>query len=119
MFSARSTLLVGAVAAISALPAVLAADQRSMSRVININSVTDFCLYAPPDGGEVAQFEAEEVAYCLRDGYGTRVMPSGTIQSEYRRRSAQRTPCRLTDTSSWLRRALCQDAVVRAGDWYG
>ena len=123
MHAARSLLLLGTLAATAA------AQQDSMSRVININNrelpdrvlgseggrprrapatrtrpvalrcrpflraspltprplraVDDFCLYAPPNGGGVAEHEAEEVAYCTKSGYGTRVFPEGTIQGAH------------------------------------
>ncbi|CEH18535.1 hypothetical protein CBOM_05264 [Ceraceosorus bombacis] len=66
--------------AVALLAAVASAqDPNSMSRVININSVTDFCVYAPPNGGAVADFESSVVSYCTKSGYGTRLIPQGTI----------------------------------------
>ncbi|KAG9034611.1 hypothetical protein FRB95_012931 [Tulasnella sp. JGI-2019a] len=44
-----------------------------------INSVTDFCLYGPPSPNTISMDEEIEVAYCLNEGYGTRVFPPGTI----------------------------------------
>lgn len=44
----------------------------------------DFCLWAPPysDGhnSSVGQVEEIMVAWCLNDGYGTRLIPDGTIK---------------------------------------
>lgn len=54
-------------------------SQTSMCQNIYINSITDFCLFAPPNGGEVATFEAVEVSYCTKAGRGTRLIPEGTI----------------------------------------
>ncbi|CAE6380717.1 unnamed protein product [Rhizoctonia solani] len=59
------------------------ASQTSMCQNIYINSVNDFCLWAPPytDGknSSVGQVEQIMVAWCLNDGYGTRLIPDGTI----------------------------------------
>ncbi|GAB1521205.1 hypothetical protein RhiTH_004296 [Rhizoctonia solani] len=53
------------------------------SQNVYINSVNDFCLWAPPytDGhnSSVGQVEEIMVAWCLNDGYGTRLIPDGTI----------------------------------------
>ncbi|CAE6454611.1 unnamed protein product [Rhizoctonia solani] len=59
------------------------AAQNSMCQNVYINSVNDFCLWAPPytDGhnSSVGQVEEIMVAWCLNDGYGTRLIPDGTI----------------------------------------
>lgn len=42
----------------------------------------DFCIYGPPNPGPdsvIGNTERIEVAWCLKSGYGTRVMPEGTI----------------------------------------
>ncbi|PWN47024.1 hypothetical protein IE53DRAFT_364980 [Violaceomyces palustris] len=44
-----------------------------------LNSVTDFCLWGPPNGGAIADTERIEVAYCTKAGRGTRLFPPGTI----------------------------------------
>lgn len=42
--------------------------------------VDDFCLWAPPEpNGEIGETEREEVAWCTKSGYGTRVIPDGTL----------------------------------------
>lgn len=42
--------------------------------------VDDFCLWAPPQpNGEIGQTEREEVAWCTKSGYGTRVIPDYTL----------------------------------------
>lgn len=50
----------------------------------HVNSVTDFCLWAPPTpGGTVGDTEEIEVAWCTASGHGARVMPQGTIHSAH------------------------------------
>lgn len=47
-----------------------------------VNSVDDFCVFAPPEPGPesvIGNTERIEVAWCVQPGYGTRVMPPGTI----------------------------------------
>ena len=47
-----------------------------------VNSIQDFCLFAPHELGPVSQIGSMErtvVAWCLRPGYGTRIIPQGTI----------------------------------------
>lgn len=45
-----------------------------------INNVRDFCLWGPPSGQEeIGNVETEVVSYCLKQGYGTRLIPKGTI----------------------------------------
>jgi hypothetical protein len=40
----------------------------------------DFCLWAPPKGPTtIGETEQEEVAWCTKPGYGTRVIPPGAI----------------------------------------
>lgn len=42
----------------------------------------DFCLFAPPKPGAdsaIGNTERIEVSWCLKDGYGTRLIPDGTI----------------------------------------
>lgn len=49
---------------------------------ISVNSVDDFCLFAPPYSGSnatIGDTERVEVSWCLRDGYGTRLIADGTI----------------------------------------
>ncbi|CAD6884519.1 unnamed protein product [Tilletia controversa] len=54
----------------------------SLCQTVHINSVTDFCLWAPPTGpAEIGDTETEEVAYCTKDGYGTRLIPDNTFNS--------------------------------------
>ncbi|KAE8215861.1 hypothetical protein CF327_g897 [Tilletia walkeri] len=45
-----------------------------------INSVTDFCLWAPQYSASIGDRERDVVAYCTKSGYGTRLIPKGTIK---------------------------------------
>ncbi|GAA5901960.1 hypothetical protein JCM8208_006649 [Rhodotorula glutinis] len=59
-------------------------SQSSMCQTAHVNSVTDFCLWAPPTpGGTVGDTEEIEVAWCTASGHGARVMPQGTIKSAH------------------------------------
>ena len=47
-----------------------------------MNSLDDFCLFAPPNPGaasDIGDTERIEVAWCVQGGHGTRVIPDGTI----------------------------------------
>lgn len=51
-------------------------------RVRTVNSVDDFCIFAPPEPGAdsvIGNTERIEVAWCIKPGYGTRLIPDGTI----------------------------------------
>ncbi|KAK0544168.1 hypothetical protein OC846_003378 [Tilletia horrida] len=51
-------------------------------QTVHINSATDFCLYGPPTPGvEIGEIEGEVIAYCTKDGYGTRLIPDDTFTS--------------------------------------
>ncbi|KAI0078570.1 hypothetical protein K474DRAFT_882344 [Panus rudis PR-1116 ss-1] len=57
-------------------------DQNSNCQNVYVNSVDDFCLFAPPEpgpGSVIGNTERIEVAWCIKDGYGTRLIPDGTI----------------------------------------
>ena len=46
----------------------------------------DFCLFAPPEPGvlsTIGETERIEVAWCIKPGYGTRLIPDGTIQGAH------------------------------------
>lgn len=61
-----------------------ASNQNSYCQNVFINSVKDFCLFAPPYGQHtVGAFEEKMVSYCLKEGYGTRLIPDGTLKSAY------------------------------------
>ncbi|BGP56529.1 hypothetical protein JCM8202v2_004150 [Rhodotorula sphaerocarpa] len=56
----------------------------SMCQTSHVNSVTDFCLWAPPTpGGTIGDTEEIEVAWCTASGHGARVMPEGTVHSAH------------------------------------
>ncbi|GAA5911520.1 uncharacterized protein JCM6883_005783 [Sporobolomyces salmoneus] len=55
--------------------------QDSRCQTAIINSVDDFCLWAPPEPGEeVGNVEGEMVAWCTKEGHGTRIIPEGALQ---------------------------------------
>ncbi|EJT97838.1 hypothetical protein DACRYDRAFT_24793 [Dacryopinax primogenitus] len=60
-------------------------NQTSLCQNAYINGVDDFCLWAPPDTtyqgvpSSIGQTERIEVAWCMRSGYGTRLIPNGAI----------------------------------------
>ena len=54
----------------------------SCPNTLPVNSVDDFCIFAPPNPGPdsvIGNTERIEVAWCLKDGYGTRLIPENTI----------------------------------------
>lgn len=56
-------------------------NQDSLCQTAVINSIDDFCLWAPPTPGEeVGNIEGEMVAWCTKEGYGTRIIPEGALQ---------------------------------------
>ncbi|KZT01043.1 uncharacterized protein LAESUDRAFT_745569 [Laetiporus sulphureus 93-53] len=60
----------------------VSSSQSSMCQNAYLNSVDDFCLFAPPYPGSnstIGDTERIEVSWCLKDGYGTRVIPDGSI----------------------------------------
>ncbi|KAL4245453.1 macrophage activating glycoprotein [Abortiporus biennis] len=61
-------------------------DQNSMCQNAYLNSVDDFCLFAPPSPGansDIGNTERIEVAWCMKSGYGTRLIPDGTMQGAH------------------------------------
>ncbi|BGP25763.1 macrofage activating glycoprotein [Rhodotorula toruloides] len=59
-------------------------SQSSMCQTAFVNSVTDFCLWAPPaPGGTIGDTEEIEVAWCTASGHGARLMPQGTVHSAH------------------------------------
>ncbi|KAG8969308.1 hypothetical protein FRC03_003409 [Tulasnella sp. 419] len=57
--------------------------QDSNCQNLYINSIDDFCLWAPHTLAKVGDAERETVSYCLRSGYGTRLIPDGTIKGAH------------------------------------
>lgn len=61
-----------------------ASSQKSRCQNVFINSVKDFCLWAPPKpNSQVGATEELEVAWCMKPGYGTRLIPDGTIKGAH------------------------------------
>ncbi|KAF9043502.1 hypothetical protein BDZ89DRAFT_943726 [Hymenopellis radicata] len=57
-------------------------NQTSMCQNAYLNGIDDFCLWAPPQPGAdagIGNTERIEVAWCLKEGYGTRLIPNGAI----------------------------------------
>ncbi|GBE83972.1 hypothetical protein SCP_0510310 [Sparassis crispa] len=57
-------------------------NQTSECQNAYLNSVDDFCLFAPPEPGAnstIGDTERIEVAWCIKSGYGARLIPDGTI----------------------------------------
>lgn len=43
--------------------------------------MSDFCIWAPPDGpSTIGAAEHEAVAWCTKPGYGTRLIPGGALK---------------------------------------
>lgn len=63
-----------------------ATNPKAKCQNIFINSVKDFCLWGPPktSGSDtVGDLEAVMVSYCMKSGYGTRLIPDGTIHGAH------------------------------------
>ncbi|WVQ76916.1 hypothetical protein IAR50_006595 [Cryptococcus sp. DSM 104548] len=66
-------------------------SQDSNCQNVYINSVDDFCLWGPPstssdegDGSSsIGNVEEIVVSYCLKSGYGTRLIPEGTLSGAH------------------------------------
>ncbi|KAF8057519.1 hypothetical protein FPV67DRAFT_1724324 [Lyophyllum atratum] len=56
-----------------------AINQTSMARLLSINSVDDFCLFAPPAMANISDSETFEVAWCTQQRNNARVIPDGTL----------------------------------------
>jgi hypothetical protein len=53
----------------------------SLCQTSFVNSIDDFCLWAPSKPNSViADTEGEEVAWCTKPGRGTRLIPKGALQ---------------------------------------
>ncbi len=51
-----------------------------------VNSLDDFCLFAPPSpgpGSVIGNTERIEVSWCLQPGHGTRLIPDGAISGAH------------------------------------
>lgn len=61
-------------------------NQTSLSRLLTLNGVDDFCLFGPPENTPdslIGNVEPIVVAYCTKPRNGARIIPDGTIQSAH------------------------------------
>ncbi|KAL7005084.1 hypothetical protein EMMF5_005324 [Cystobasidiomycetes sp. EMM_F5] len=59
-------------------------SQTSQCQTAVVNSIEDFCLWGPPNPeGEIGATEQIEVAYCTRNGRGTRSIPNGILKAAH------------------------------------
>ncbi|KAF8968454.1 immunoreactive manno protein MP88 [Flammula alnicola] len=56
-----------------------AINQTSMARLLSLNSIDDFCLFAPPTLQNISDSETIEVAWCTQQRNNARLIPDGTI----------------------------------------
>ncbi|KAG6844370.1 hypothetical protein H0H87_007446 [Tephrocybe sp. NHM501043] len=56
-----------------------AINQTSMSRLLSVNSVDDFCIFAPPSLYNISDSETFEVAWCTQQRNNARLIPDGTL----------------------------------------
>ncbi|KAI1794319.1 hypothetical protein LXA43DRAFT_883834 [Ganoderma leucocontextum] len=57
-------------------------DQNSMCQNLYVNSIDDWCIFGPPTpgpGSVIGNTERIEVAWCIKPGYGTRLIPDGAV----------------------------------------
>jgi len=54
-------------------------NQTSVARLLSINSVDDWCVFAPPSPETIGDSETFEVAWCMQPRNNARVIPDGTI----------------------------------------
>lgn len=65
-------------------PGLGAHNQTSDSRLVTLNSVDDFCLFAPAEpNSAIGNVEAEVVAWCTKERNGARLIPDGAITSAH------------------------------------
>ncbi|KAG6906752.1 hypothetical protein DXG01_012282 [Tephrocybe rancida] len=56
-----------------------AINQTSMSRLLSVNLVDDFCIFAPPSLYNISDSETFEVAWCTQQRNNARLIPDGTL----------------------------------------
>jgi hypothetical protein len=56
-----------------------ALNQSSDARLLSLNSVDDFCIFAPPTLSPISDSETFEVAWCTKPRNNARLIPDGTI----------------------------------------
>jgi hypothetical protein len=55
-------------------------NQQSQCQTAFINSISDFCVFAPPQpNSTISDTEGIEVTWCSQPGHGTRLIPNGTF----------------------------------------
>ncbi|KAE9404238.1 hypothetical protein BT96DRAFT_813783, partial [Gymnopus androsaceus JB14] len=54
-------------------------NQTSDARLLTINSIDDWCIFAPPEVANISDSETFEVAWCTQARNNARVIPDGTI----------------------------------------
>ncbi|KAF9476850.1 hypothetical protein BDN70DRAFT_811591 [Pholiota conissans] len=55
-------------------------NQQSLCQTSWLNSIDDFCLWAPAEPGHnVGDIEGSMIAWCTKPGHGTRLIPSGAL----------------------------------------
>ncbi|PPQ71804.1 hypothetical protein CVT26_007728 [Gymnopilus dilepis] len=54
-------------------------NQKSMARLLSVNSVDDFCLFGPPTLQNISDSETIEVAWCTKPRNNARLIPDNTI----------------------------------------
>ncbi|KAK0214358.1 hypothetical protein IW262DRAFT_1278838 [Armillaria fumosa] len=54
-------------------------NQTSDARLLSLNSVDDWCIFAPPENNTIGESEAIEVAWCTKARNNARVIPDGVI----------------------------------------
>ncbi|KAJ7645132.1 hypothetical protein DFH06DRAFT_1096854 [Mycena polygramma] len=63
--------------AVPTMPSII--DQTSMARLLSVNSIDDFCIFAPPSLATIPDTESIEVAWCTMPRNNARVIPDGTF----------------------------------------
>jgi hypothetical protein len=56
-----------------------AVNQTSEARLLTLNSIDDFCIFAPPYLSNISESETFEVAWCTKPRNNARVIPDGTL----------------------------------------
>ncbi|KAG6898700.1 hypothetical protein C0993_005030 [Termitomyces sp. T159_Od127] len=54
-------------------------NQTSFARLLTVNSIDDFCIFAPPSLANISDSETFEVAWCTQPRNNARVIPDGTM----------------------------------------
>ncbi|KAK1922318.1 putative glycoprotein [Papiliotrema laurentii] len=68
------------------LPIGTQVNQTSLSRLLTLNGVDDFCLFGPPEPGPeslVGNVEPVVVAFCTKPRNGARLIPDGAITAAH------------------------------------